>query len=146
MKLASIAGLAAAFFTSIGEPAHAEPPSFEDFYQGVSECRLDMTRYNAQTLVEPFSEGVVIALPAGGAVRGLVITAFYFSPGRAGGADQYGLVFNAPIDAVASSFPDFATRQIVNGYLRQLSRLSDETGDEKDARKTLLTCKAGTAL
>jgi hypothetical protein len=52
------------------------------------------------------------------------------------------LVFNAPIDAVVSSFPDFASRQTVNGYLRQLSRLSDETGDEKDVRKTLLMCKA----
>ena len=145
MNLVSIAGLAAALLT-VGEPAHAELPSFEDFYQGVSECRLDMARYHGETLVEPFSEGVVIALPAGGAVRGLLITAFYFSPGRAGGAEQYGLVFNAPIDAVASSFPDFASRQTVNGYLRQLSRLSDETGDEKDLRKTLLMCKAGTAL
>jgi len=145
MNLVAIAGLAAALLT-VGERAHAELPSFEDFYQGVSECRLDMARYHGETLVEPFSEGVVIALPAGGAVRGLVITAFYFSPGRAGGAEQYGLVFNAPIDAVVSSFPDFASRQTVNGYLRQLSRLSDETGDEKDVRKTLLMCKAGTAL
>jgi len=145
MNLVSIAGLAAALFTA-SEAAHAELPSFDDFYQGVSECRLDMARYQAEALVEPFSEGAVIALPAGGAVRGLVITAFYFSPGRAGGAEQYGLVFNASIDAVASSFPDFASRRTVNGYLRQLSRLSDETGDEKDARKTLLTCKAGTAL
>jgi hypothetical protein len=145
MNLASIAGLAIALFTAI-EPVHAELPSFDDFYRGVSECRLDMALYHAESLVEPFSEGVVIALPAGGAVRGLVITAFYFSPGRAGGADQYGLVFNAPIDAVANAFPDFASRQTVNGYLRQLSRLSDETGDEKDTRKTLLVCKAGTAL
>jgi hypothetical protein len=145
MKLASIAGLALALFT-VGGPARAAPPSFEDFYRGVSECRLDMKRYDAETLVERFSEGVVIALPAGGAVRGLVITAFYFSPGRAGGAEQYGLVFNAPIDAVASSFPEFASRQTINGYLRQLSRLSDETADEKDARRTLLMCKAGTAL
>jgi len=145
MNLVSIAGLAAVLLT-VGAPVHAALPSFEDFYQGVSECRLDMARYRAETLVEPFSEGVVIALPAGGAVRGLVITAFYFSPGRAGGAEQYGLVFNAPIDAVASSFPDLASRQTVNGYLRQLSRLSDETGDEKDVRKTLLMCKAGTAL
>jgi hypothetical protein len=145
MNLAAIAGLSAALFT-VGELAQAALPSFEDFYQGVSQCRLDMTRYDTETLVEPFSEGVVIALPAGGAVRGVVITAFYFAPGRAGGAEQYGLVFNAPIDTVASTFPDFASRRTVNGYVRQLSRLSDETGDEKDVRKTLLMCKSGTAL
>ena len=138
-------GLAAALFTA-AEFGHAEPPSFDDFYRGVSECRLDMTRYEADTLVEPFSQGVIIALPTAGAMRGLLITAFYFSPGRAGAPDQYGLVFNAPIDAVANAFPEFAYRKTVNGHLRRLSRLSDETGDEKEARKTLLVCMAGTAL
>jgi hypothetical protein len=63
---------------------------------GVSECRLDMARYHGETLVEPFSEGVVIALPAGGAVRGLVITAFYFSPGRAGGLSSMGWCSTLP--------------------------------------------------
>jgi hypothetical protein len=145
LNLIFIAGLAAAL-SVMTCPGRAELPSFDDFYQGVSECRLDMARYAPGTLVEPFSEGVMIALPTAGAVRGLLITAFYFSPGRAGAAEQYGLVFNAPIDAVASSFPEFATKQTVNGYVRRLMRLSDETGDEKAARKTLLVCKGGTAL
>ena len=145
MNLTSIAGLAAAVCT-VACPARAEPPSFDDFYRGVSECRLDMSRYAADTLIEPLGEGVMIALPTAGAVRGFLITAFYFAPGRTGGAEQYGLVFNAPIDAVASAFPEFASRQTVNGYVRRLARLSDETGDEKAARKTLLVCKGGTAL
>ena len=145
MKIISVAALAAALGGS-AVAARGELPSFDDFYQGVSECRLDMTRYSADTLVEPFSDGLIISLPTAGAVRGLLITAFYFAPGRAGSADQYGLVFNAPIDAVASTFPEFASKHTVNGYLRRLARLSDETGDDKAVRQTLLVCKGGTTL
>ena len=125
-------------------PARAELPTFEDFFQGVSACSLHMDRYRA--MVDLDDDGVLIALPAGGAVRGLVVTSFYFSPGRGGQGDDYGLLFNAPLEAVARSFPEFAGRQTVNGHLRQLLRLSDKTGQDSGRRKTLLICTDGMAV
>ena len=125
-------------------PARAELPSFDDFFRGVSGCTLEMARYRA--VVDATGEGVLIALPSGGAVRGLLINAFYFSPGHGGNGDGYGLLFNAPIEAVAHSFPEFAGKHTVNGYLRQLRRLSDETGEDSARRKTLLMCTGGVAV
>jgi hypothetical protein len=125
-------------------PARAELPTFEDFFRGVSGCSLEMARYRA--MVDATNDGILISLPAGGAVKGLLITAFYFSPGHGGNGDGYGLVFNAPIEAVAHSFPEFAGKHTVNGYLRQLLRLSDETGENGGRRKTLLMCTDGTAV
>jgi hypothetical protein len=125
-------------------PARAELPTFEDFFQGVSGCSLQMDRY--RVMVDATDDGVLIALPTGGAVRGLVVTSFYFSPGRGGHGDDYGLLFNAPLEAVVRSFPEFAGKQTVNGHLRQLLRLSDETGQESGHRKTLLMCTDGTPV
>jgi hypothetical protein len=135
---------AAVLLAAAALPLRAEPPSFEDFFRGVSGCSLEMARY--RDVVDATSEGVVIALPSGGAPRGLLVSEFYFSPGRGGNGDAYGLLFNAPIEAVARSFPEFAGRQTVNGHLRQLLRLSDETGDDRARRKTLLMCTGGTAV
>jgi len=78
-------------------------------------------------------------------VRGFVITTFYFSPAREGKGEGYGLVFNAPLEAVARAFPELVARETVNGHLRRLLRLSDETSDRKAARQTLLVCNSGTA-
>jgi len=123
--------------------AYADPPAFEAFFQTVSECRLDMSRYRSLHLVEPGSDGVVISLPTSGAVRGFLVSAFYFSPGRAGAADRYGLLFNAPMQAVVRAFPEFAGSRTINGHLRRLSPLSEQTGDEAGRRRTLLLCIAG---
>lgn len=125
-------------------PAGAELPSFEDFFRGVSGCSLEMARY--RVMVEATDDGILIALPAGGAVRGLVVTSFYFSPGRGGNGNGYGLLFNAPLEAVVRSFPEFAGKHTVNGHLRQLLRLSDETGEDSGRRKTLLMCTDGTGV
>jgi hypothetical protein len=119
-------------------------PSFDEFFQGVSECRLDMTRYGR--LLEPHRDGVLISLPTSGAVRGFLVEAFYLAPGEADGPDQYGLVFNGPLDAVSKAFPEFAGRHTVNGHLRKLASLAEATGDRRAGRKTLLICIAGTAI
>jgi hypothetical protein len=136
--------LALLAFCAVWLPARADVPSFDDFYTGVSECRFDLSRY-ADVPMEPYAEAVLIALPNAGAVRGFVISTFYFSPAREGKSEGYGLVFNAPLDAVANAFPELAARETVNGHLRRLLRLSDETNDRKAARQTLLLCNSGTA-
>jgi hypothetical protein len=118
-------------------PARADLPTFEDFFRGVSECSLEMARY--RTMVDASDDGILIALPAGGAVRGLVVTSFCFSPGRGGN----GLLFNAPFESVVRSFPELAGKHTVNGHLRQLLRLSDETGEDGGRRKTLVMCTDG---
>ncbi len=125
-------------------PAQAVLPSFDDFFRQVSECRLDMARYGE--LVDPHRDGVLISLPAAGAVRGMLISAFYFAPGGSEGAEQYGLLINAPLEVVAKAFPEFAARHTVNGHVRRLARLSEQTGDRSASRQTLLMCVAGTAV
>jgi len=129
---------------SVPMAAFAGVPSFDEFYAGVSECRFDLSRY-ADLPMDPYADAVLISLPTAGAMRGFVITTFYFSPGREGRAEGYGLVFNGPLDAVAHAFPELAARETVNGHLRRLLRLSDETNDGKATRKTLLLCNSGTS-
>lgn len=125
-------------------PAWAEPPSFDDLYRGVSECSFDLSRYT-DVPMSPYAEAVLISLPTGGAMRGFLINTFYFAPAKAGKGENYGLVFNAPLEAVVDAFPELAGRETVNGYLRRLSRLSDETGDRSAGRsRTLLMCSGGT--
>ncbi len=121
----------------------AESLTFDDFYSGVTQCRFDLTRYDDLPM-EPYTDALLISLPNAGAVRGFVIATFYFSPARTGKAEGYGLVFNAPLEAVAQAFPEFAGRENVNGHLRQLLLLSDETNDRKAVRQTLLLCNSGT--
>jgi len=122
--------------------ARAELPNFDELYRGVSECRFDLSRYTDLPM-DPYAEAVLIALPNAGAVKGLLVSVFYFSPAREGRGEDYGLVFNAPLEAVADALPELAARANVNGYLRRLSRLSDETGDRTARNKTLLHCLGG---
>lgn len=56
------------------------------------------------------------------------------------------ILFNAPLEVVARSFPELAGKQTVNGHLRQLLRLSEETGEDSGRRKTLLMCTEGTGV
>jgi len=121
----------------------AEVPSFDEFYTGVSECRFDLSRYT-DVPMDPYAEAVLISLPTAGSVRGFVITTFYFSPARDGKGEGYGLVFNAPLEAVAHAFPELVARETVNGHPLRLLRLSDETSDRKSVRQTLLVCNSGT--
>ena len=121
----------------------AEPPSFDDLYRGVSECRFDLSRYN-DVPMDPYAEAVLISLPSAGAVHGFLINTFYFAPAKGTKKENYGLVFNAPLEAVVEALPELAGRETVNGYLRRLSRLSDETGERSAGRRTLLMCSGGT--
>jgi hypothetical protein len=122
--------------------AHPELPSFDDFFRNVSECRLDLSRYG--TVIEPSRDGVLIALPSAGAVRGFLIDSFYVSSAGPDGAQEYGLLFNAPLGVVGKAFPEFAARRTVNGYLRRLASLAEQSSDRNASRKTLLVCTAGT--
>src|SRR5262245_9599095 len=124
-------------------PAWAVAPSFDELYQGVSECRFDLSRYTDVPL-EPYTEAVLISLPTAGAVRGFLVSAFYFAPAKGGRGENYGLVFNGPLEAVADAFPELAGRATMHGHLRRMLRLSDETGDRSAVRKTLLMCSGGT--
>jgi hypothetical protein len=133
----------AAILAPLAWPALAEVPSFDDLYRGVSQCSFDLSRYN-DVPMDPYAEAILISLPAAGAMRGFLINTFYFAPAKAGKGENYGLVFNAPLEAVANAFPELAQRETINGHLRRLLRLSDETGDRSAGRKTLLICSGGT--
>lgn len=122
--------------------ARAEMPSFEEFFAAVSGCRLDTQRLGAR---EVLHEGrpILLALPSMGAPRGILVTRFFLAPGDGEGAEDYGLVFSATLDRVASLFPELAARGNVNGRLRRLQRLSDRTGDPRTGNRTILLCQAG---
>ncbi|HZR03335.1 MAG TPA: hypothetical protein VFA81_09215 [Burkholderiales bacterium] len=130
-------GIAAVF------PVRAELPSFDNFYDGVSKCQLEFSRYGE--LLEPHQEAVIIALPSAGVVRGFLIDSFYFEPARGAAPEQYGLLINGPIEAVGPAFPELLERRNVNGYLRRLIPLSEQSRQPGSGRKTLLICVGGTA-
>lgn len=140
----AFAGLCFALASIAATPCRAELPSFEDFFLGVSECRLDMTRFGS--LVDAYGEGAVIALPSAGAMRGFLIDSFYVSPRRGHIPAQYGLLINAPLDAVRGVFPEFVPRMTINGHVRWLTQLSEQIRARGAARKTLLVCIEGVEI
>lgn len=125
-------------------PARAELPSFDAFFTSVSECRLDLTRFGA--LIDAYGEGAVIALPNAGSLRGFLIDSFYVAPRRGTMPAQYGLLINAPLEAVQAAFPEYVGRATVNGHLRRLTRMSEMSRAGAAARKSLLLCTEGLAL
>lgn len=133
-----------AFSGTVTASARAELPSFEEFFAGVSECGLDMTRFGA--LLDSYGEGAVIALPGAGARRGFLIDSFYVVPRRGQMPAQYGLLINAPLEAARQAFPEYVERATVNGHLRQLTRMSAFSRSSPVARKTLLVCTEGIAI
>jgi hypothetical protein len=136
--------LAAALAAAGPQRAQAELPSFDDFFRQVSECRLDLARYG--TVIEPSQDGLLISLPFAGAVRGVLVDSFYVSTGGLDGAGQYGLLFNAPLAVVGKAFPEFVGRRTVNGYLRRLASLAEQSSERGANRKTLLVCTAGVPI
>ena len=88
----------------------------------------------------------LISLPSAGAVRGLLINAFYFSPGQGGNGERLRAAVQCAARGGGEAFPEFAGKHTVNGHLRRLARLSDETGEDSARRKTLLMCTGGTAV
>lgn len=131
-------------FIAPGLDARAEMPSFEDFYEGVTECRLNLARYSG--VLGPHQEAVVIALPSARAVNGLLIDSFFFAPGHDGEPERYGLLINAPLDVVGTGIPEFRGQRSVNGHVRDLVPLSDRSREPSAARKTLLLCTGGMAI
>jgi hypothetical protein len=135
----------AATVSALSQVARAELPEFDDFFKRVAGCALDIAQYDLDVGLRGQADAVILSLPTSGSVRGVLVTGFFFSPSR-GLADRYGLVFNAPLDVVAGAFPELAGRRVVNGHLRGLTRLSDETGELRARRRTLLVCVAGTEI
>jgi hypothetical protein len=143
LKAYSIA--AAATIGALSLVARAELPEFDDVFKTVASCALDIARYDLGARLREQADAVILSLPNSGSVRGVLVTGFFFSPGR-GVAEKYGLVFNAPLEVVSSAFPELAGRQVVNGRLRALTSLSDETAQVQAGRRTLLVCVAGAEI
>ena len=142
--LRNVVLLVAAWCAGGAGRAAAELPSFDDFFRQVSECRLDLSRYGS--VIEPTRDGVLISLPNAGAVRGFLVDSFYLSAAGPDGAEEYGLLFNAPLDSVNKAFPEFAGRHTVNGYVRRLASLAEQSRERGANRKTLLVCTGGSSV
>jgi hypothetical protein len=142
MNLRPLLPILAALCAVMPHPAGAELPSFDEFFQSVAECRLDLSRYDS--IIAPTRDGVLISLPFAGAVRGFLVDSFYLAAPVPEGGQQYGLLFNGPLDAVGAAFPELVPRKTVNGYLRRLTSLAEQSRDRQARRKTLLICTSGT--
>ncbi len=116
---------------------------FEDVVESVSTCQIDISLYRP---LLTSSEAILINLPSSGALSGILVTQFYFAPGRNGKHDDYGVVFNAPFSQVASTFPDLAGSVILNARERDLVPLARETGNPRNKSQTLLICRGGVSI
>ena len=126
------------------ESAHAaDVLHFETVVESVSACRIDISLYRP---LLTSSDAILINLPSSGALSGILVTQFYFSPGRNGKQDDYGVVFNAPFSQVASTFPEIAASAMLNGRERELVPLARETGNPRNKSQTLLVCRGGVAI
>lgn len=114
--------------------------SFDTVLAGVSGCQLDLTRYRGLWARQ---DALLLNLPAGGAVRGIIISQFYMAPGRNGSEGDYGIVLNAPLAQVVATLPDLAGPATLNGRQRRLQPLRDATGDPRHRAQTLLVCRGG---
>ena len=126
-----------------GRDGLAEDLSLERALEQVNGCQLDLSRYRA---LWPRQDALLLNLPAGGALNGIVISQFYLAPGRNGGEGDYGLVLNAPVAQVAGAFPELAANVTVNGRQRRLVNLALETGNPRNRSQTLLVCRAGAEI
>ncbi len=121
----------------------ADELRFETVVERVSTCQIDISLYRP---LLTGSDAILINLPSSGALSGILVTQFYFAPGRNGKHDDYGVVFNAPFSQVASTFPEIAANVILNGRERELVPLARETGNSRNKSQTLLICRGGVSL
>lgn len=133
----------AALLALAGGVGHGLDLSFETVIEQVGGCRLDMARYRGLWARE---DAVLISLPSGGAIRGIIVAQFYMAPGRNGSEGDYGVVFAAPLAQVASTLPDLAGQVHLDGRQRRLVPLVDETGNPRHRNQTLLVCKGGAGI
>ena len=122
---------------------HADQLGFEAVMTTVGACDLDPEQYRG---LWPRHDAVLINLPSSGTVKGILLTQFYWAPGRDGRIGNYGVVFNAPIEQVAGVFPQFVGASMVNGFDRHLVPLSAETHNPRNRSQTLLICRGGARL
>ncbi len=116
---------------------------FETVVEKVSACDIDIDRYRGMWSRE---DAILLRLPSSGTISGILVTQFYWAPGRNGSFGNYGVVFNAPIAQVLSNFPQFAAPALVNGFERHLVPLAKETGNPRNKSQTLLVCRGGTSV
>ncbi|MFN0316160.1 MAG: hypothetical protein ACKVQA_14115 [Burkholderiales bacterium] len=137
--LGSLIALALPWMNATG----ADTLSFETVVESVRTCQIDTRLYQAFLAR---SDAILINLPSSGALSGILVTQFYFAPGRNGKHDDYGVVFNAPLPHVASALPELAAQVILGTHERELVSLARETGNPRNNSQTLLICRGGVAL
>ena len=120
-----------------------EELGFQAVLEQVSACNIEIERYKEMWVRE---DAVLINLPASGAINGILLTQFYMAPGRNGAVGDYGVVFNAPVAQVSSTFPQYIAHAMINGRERQLVSLFKETGNPRNRSQTLLVCRGGTSI
>jgi hypothetical protein len=118
----------------------ADAPSFETFVESVRTCRIDTRLYRSYL---ERADAILLNLPSSGALSGILVTQFYFAPGRNGKHDDYGVVFNAPLPHVASALPQIAAQVILGTHERELVSLARETGNPRNNSQALLICRGG---
>lgn len=122
---------------------YAAELGFEAVIATVGACDLDPEQYQGMWSRH---DALLINLPSSGTVNGILLTQFYWAPGRDGRVGNYGVVFNAPIEQVAAAFPQYVGASMVNGFDRHLVPLTTETHNPRNRSQTLLVCRGGARL
>jgi hypothetical protein len=123
--------------------AHAQGLSAYELLMEVENCSL--TLGGQAPKFDPEAQAMILSVAKSDVGHGITAHLFYFAPGKAGARDDFGLILDAELAAVAEALPQYAQTRTVNGYRRELIAIGDLDGFGDGRGKALLVCRGGGA-
>ncbi len=120
-------------------PAHAQGLSAYELLLEVESCSL--TLGGEAPKIDPEAQALILSVTSANVGPGVTAHLFYFSPGKDGARDDFGLILDAEPAVAAKALPQFARPKVVNGYRRELTAIGDPDGSGQGKGKSLLVCR-----
>jgi len=120
-------------------PAHAQGLSAYELLMEVENCSLTLSGQAPK--FDPEAQAMILSVAKSDVGHGITAHLFYFSPGKPGARDDFGLILDAELSVVAEALPQYAQAKAANGYRRELTTIGDPDGSGDGKGKALLVCR-----
>jgi len=121
----------------------AEGLSAAELLKEVENCSLKLTGEGPP--IDAEAQAMIVKVGEAVLAKGVSAHLFYFSPGKDGAPDDFGLILDATPAQVTKALPRLAQPKDVNGYQRDLEPIGDPDGTGNGQEKTLFVCRANAA-